>query len=102
MTVRLLTREQFDACFKAPMQRLDDAMHFADIGPYIDEVVAGEPSLQQVGDIYSIYRDALGRVDQVLLETGQDERHLVLMVDVAQATIFGHFLIDFKEEYGIA
>lgn len=101
MAVRLLTREQFDACFEAPMQRLDGAMHLPDIDPYIEEVLSSEPSLQRVGDIQSIYRDARGRVDQVLLETEQDERHLVLMVDVARSAIFGHFLIDFKEEYGI-
>ena len=101
MAVRLLTREEFDACFKAPMRRLDAAVHLPEIDHYIDEVVAAEPLLKHVGDIHAIYRDALDRVDQVLLETGLDQRYLVLMVDVARSVIFGHFLIDLKQEYGI-
>lgn len=101
MPVRLLTREQFDACFKAPMRWLEGATHLPGLERYIDEAVAGEPSLERVGDIHAIYRDALDRVDQVLLETPQEDRYLVLMVDVARSAIFGHFVIDLKEEYGI-
>jgi hypothetical protein len=101
MAVRSLTRAQFDACFEAPMRLLDDAAHLPEIDRYIDEVVAAESSLQRVGNIHSIYRDAQGRVDQVLLETEQDERYLILLVDVSRSALFGHFLLDMKQEYGI-
>lgn len=101
MSVRSLTRAQFDACFAAPMHRLEDASHLPAIDGYIDGAIAAEPSLERVGNIHSIYRDARGRVDQVLLETEQDERYLVLLVDVSGSALFGHFLLDLKQEYGI-
>jgi hypothetical protein len=101
MAVRRLTREQFDACFAAPMRLLESAEHLHEIDRYIDEVLATEPSLQRVGAIHFVYRDARDRVDQVLLETEQDERYLALMIDVNSSAVFGHFLIDLRAEYGI-
>ncbi|HZG33041.1 MAG TPA: hypothetical protein VEZ59_07195, partial [Sphingopyxis sp.] len=84
MAVRQLTREQFDACFRGPMRRLDSGAHLPELARYINEVLLAEPSLGGVGDIHAIYRDALDRVDQVLLDTPQEDRYLVLMVDVAR------------------
>ena len=101
MAVRALTRAQFDACFEEPMRLLDDATHSPEIDHYIDEVIAAETSLERVGNIHSIYRDASGRVDQVLIETERNERYLVLLIDVSRSALFGHFLLDLSEEYGI-
>lgn len=52
--------------------------------------------------VQHIYRDAGARFDQVLIGTSRANVFLVVVVDLTAASVFGHFLLDLNEQYGLS
>jgi hypothetical protein len=71
-----------------------------DIWPYVDALDLDELGIPSVNDVHYVYRDAEGRFDQVLIGTGRSNSLLVVVVDLRNDAIFGHFLLDLNKAYG--
>jgi hypothetical protein len=100
---RLLTKDEFLACFAKPMQDMTAAPEAAtDLWPYVDYLHPASLGITQVGDVVQVYRDGRGRYDQVLIQTGTANVFLVIVVDLAARAVFGHHLLDLNIEYGTA
>lgn len=97
---RKLSDEEFKRCFSDPMRNVTaDADGSVDIWPYIDGLDLGELGIPSIGDVNHVYRDALGRYDQVLIGTGRFNALLVIVVDLNAKTVFGHHLLDLGTSY---
>ncbi len=99
---RRLDEQEFAACFAAPMRNVTEhAEAVVDIWPYVGELDLDELGIPSLGDVHYVYRDGLGRFDQVLIGTGRFNALLVIVVDLTERAIFGHFLLDLNEKYGV-
>ena len=100
---RLLTKDEFLACFEKPMRDMTEAPEaVTDIWPYVDELTPTILGITQVGDVAHIYRDGRARYDQVLIQTDAANVFLVIVVDLAAGAVLGHHLLDLNIEYGTA
>lgn len=100
---RLLTKDEFLACFAQPMRDVtEDAEVAADIWPYVSAVKPLLGSASKVLDVAHVHRDADERFDQVLIGTDQENVFLVIIVDRTERGIFGHHLLDLKAEYSLS
>jgi hypothetical protein len=101
-TSRLLTAEEFERCFAAPMRNVTaDADAKVDIWPYVDNLDLDVVGLPSINDVHYVYRDANGRFDQVLIGTGRFNTLLVVVVDRNLQTIEGHHLLDLNEKFNV-
>lgn len=99
---RALSGEEFTACFAAPMQNV--TAHpgaVIDIWPYIDALDLDSLCLPSLNDVHHVYRDALGRFDQVLIGTGRLNTLLIIVVDLGKGEVHGHQLLELNQEYGV-
>ena len=100
---RALSEEEFTDCFAAPMQNVTASPGaIIDIWPYIDALDLDALCLPFLNDVHHVYRDALGRFDQVLIGTGRFNTLLVIVVDLAKGEVYGHRLLDLNQEYGVS
>jgi len=101
-TTRLLTAEEFERCFAAPMQNVTaDPGSKVDIWSYVDSLDLDVVGLPSINDVHYVYRDANGRFDQVLIGTGRFNTLLVVVVDRHQQSIAGHHLLDLNEKFNV-
>lgn len=97
---RLLTRDEFSACFAEPMQDVTASAEAAvDVWPYVDAIVM--PLGIKVYDVVSVYRSAAGQLEHILIGTNRNEFFLVLIVDHAAREVHGHHLLDLVAEYSL-
>lgn len=101
MTVpRRLSEQEFKACFVAPMSEVTESDEAdVDIWSYVDGLDLDDLGLPGLNDVRYVYRDSQRRFDQVLIGTGRFNSLLVIVVDLIEREIFGHFLLDLNEEY---
>ncbi|MBI5938809.1 MAG: hypothetical protein HY859_00115 [Caulobacterales bacterium] len=98
---RLLSAEDFAACFAEPMRDvMGERDACVDIWPYVDALDLDELGLPGLNDVHYVYRDARGWFDQVLVGTKRFNALLVIVVDRRSATITGHRVLDLNEKYG--
>lgn len=98
---RLLTFEEFKACFAEPMRNVtENAEPVLDIWPYVDSLDLDALRLPHLNDVHHVYRDARERFDQVLIGTGRFNTLLVVVVDRHLKAVLGHHLLDLNETYG--
>jgi len=101
-TGRLLSAEEFEGCFAAPMQNVTaDADPSVDIWPYVDGLDLDGLGLPGINDVHYVYRDALNRFDQVLIGTGRYNTLLAVVVDRKQRSVAGHHLLDLNDKFGV-
>ena len=99
---RLLSEEEFEACFAAPMRDVTaDADPRVDIWPYVDGLNLDVLGIPGINDVHYVYRDALDRFDQVLIGTGRFNTLLVVVVDREPRTVHGHCLVDLNKKCGV-
>ena len=48
-----------------------------------------------------VYRNDTSTFDQVLLPTDNKNAFIILVVDIVNETLFGHFKLDLNKEYGL-
>jgi hypothetical protein len=104
MQTRLLGKDQYHATFLKPSENVTlTATDVIDIWPY----VAAVPSTELWGHavvpklIEGVYRRGDAQYDHVLVTTTTSNVFLVVVVDLRKDVIFGHFLLDLNEEYGL-
>lgn len=101
-STRLLGRDEFLACFAAPMRNVTAQERDAvDVQPYVDAVDQRALGLSDVGGLAYVYRDAKERFDQLLIKTAEPFVFLVIVVDLRSRDILGHHLLDLEREYGV-
>jgi hypothetical protein len=99
---RLLSVEEFEACFAQPMRNVtEDAEPVADIWPYVDNLDLDTLGVPSLTDVHYVYRDAGERFDQVLIGTGRFNTLLVVVVDRRLSAVLGHRLLDLDETFGL-
>ena len=101
MHTKELTHEEFSACSSEPMEDVTaraDAK--VDIWPYVDALDLDGLGIPNVNEVHYVYRDGLGRYDQVLIGTGRFNALLVIVIDLAALAIHGHFLLNLNDVYG--
>lgn len=100
---RKLSEEEFRACCASPMKDVTASAGPAiDIWPYVHSLDLDDLAIPSLNDVHYVYRDAPERFDQVLIGTGRFNTLLVVVVDLREGAIFGHFLLDLNEVYGAA
>ncbi|HVQ09463.1 MAG TPA: hypothetical protein VMS43_13610 [Allosphingosinicella sp.] len=98
---RRLSEEEFRACCVSPMKDVTASAGAAiDIWPYVDSLDLDDLAIPSLNEVHYVYRDAAERFDQVLIGTGRFNTLLVVVVDLRESTIFGHFLLDLSDAYG--
>ena len=98
---RRLSDEEFRRCCVEPMKDVTASANAAvDVWPYVDSLDLDRLGIPSLNDVRYIYRDAAERFDQVLIGTGRFNALLVVVVDLQERSIFGHFLLDLNEVYG--
>lgn len=104
MKTRLLTKAEYLATFLTPGEDVTQtATNVLDIWPYVSAIPADD--LWGHGVVHeaveSVHRRG-DRFDHVLVETTTRNVFLVVIVDLRSDLIFGHFLLDLNEEYGLS
>jgi hypothetical protein len=98
-----LTEEQFLACFAEPMTDVtSDSEAFVNIWTYVDAIDLRSFGIDRTLDVSKVYRDANNAYDQVLIETDKFNSLLVIVVDIRARTIFGYYVLDLNEKYGLS
>ncbi len=75
-----------------------------DIWPYVQQLTLDKVVLDHVyenGLVEKVYRNGRGTFDHVLLPTDNLNVFIVIIVDLKQKNIRGHFKIDLNKEYGL-
>ena len=100
---RLLTKDEFLACFAEPMKDMTVAPEaVTDIWLYVDHLEPTSLGITRIEDVAHIYRDGLARYDQVLIQTDVANVFLVIVVDLTARAVLGHHILDLNIEFGTA
>ncbi len=103
--VNLLSKEQFLQTMGNSMNKVTENLEFiSDIWGYIDDI----PEKGLISDtvlleksIYSVYVNSDKTYQHVLINTNRDNCFFVVVVDIIAKTIYGYYLLDLNEEYGL-
>lgn len=104
MQTRLLSKFEYHATFLEPCQNVTEtARDVLDIWPYVAAVprpdLWGHDIIPE--SVERVYRRGEAQFDHVLVETTTRNVFLVVVVDLPSDRVFGHFLLDLNEEYGL-
>ena len=105
MQHRQLNEDEFKATFTPKMHNVTaTATTIIDIWPYVDSIPPADLEDHSVYDrfVQAVYRNDDGSFDHVLVMTKTKNVYLVIVVDLARDSIFGHRLLDLNREYGLA
>jgi hypothetical protein len=101
MQVKLLTEEEYLATMSDEMVDATESAEAAvDVWPYVQVLVA-EGVVQE--DVYEeklveiVYRDEEEYYDHVLLPTEDENIFIAIVVDLEEAEIYGHYILNLKE-----
>jgi hypothetical protein len=103
----LLTRDEFISTFVEPVRRFAGDEHYGgpSIGSYVRECVQqlALPVPAEQLDVHDVYRNGPGEGSfyHVLLSFGERNVYLVIVVDCKRASVYGHYILDLNEEYGL-
>jgi hypothetical protein len=90
----------FQACSAEPMQDVSaDTEAVLNIWPYVDAIPADQLRGVTLRDVQHVYRDGADRYDQVLIATDWYQVFMVIVIDRATGTIYGHHYLDLPALY---
>jgi len=99
-----LSPEEFINTMSAEMEDVTEtAEPVTDISPYVSELIEAGLVLPQTLEeelIEIIYRNEAATFDHVLLPTDSDDVFIVLVIDLAEERISGHYRMDLSEKPG--
>jgi hypothetical protein len=75
-----------------------------DIWPYVKQLTKDKIVLDHVYDnqlVETVYRNDTGTFDHVLLPADNSNEFVIIIVDLKQKKIKGHFRLDLNKEYGL-
>jgi len=100
-----LTDTDFHATFTPPMEELGpEARPPFDFWEYFDEIPGEDFGAYDcsAGVVTFVYRDAAGRFEHVLVNSDDGDVFMVLVLDLKQCSVLGHYLLDLPAKYGFA
>jgi hypothetical protein len=104
MKTRRLNEDEFKATMTLKMKDITArATDILDIWPYVDSVPFLELDGHSIYDgfVEVVYRSNDDRFDHALVMTRTKNVYLVVIVDLARNSIYGHRLLDLNRAYGL-
>ncbi len=106
MRINQLTNQEFQSTMAESMIDVtESAEPVVDIWPYVFELKKENVALDYVYNnqlVEKVYRNGLNTFDHVLLPTDDQNMFIVIVVDLGQPSIRGHYLLDLSKEYQIS
>jgi len=106
MNIKPLTEAEFMGTFSEPMKNVagEESEPIVDIWPYAEEVFAQElPEISaDDAEVSYVYLSGDGKYHHVGIWYGGPNVYLVVVVNLKEASIYGHRILNLKEEYGLA
>lgn len=99
-----LTEPEFRATFADPMQRVAlDAEPPVQFWAYFDAIPADDFASHDcsVGSVSYAWTDATGSFQHVLIDTEDKNIFMAIVLDLRNASILGHRLLNLNHEYGL-
>jgi hypothetical protein len=100
-----LSEDEFKATFKGKMIDVTlSASPVLDIWPYVQQLTKDKFVLDYVYKnelVEKVYRNDKNTFDHVLLPTSDSNVLIVIIVDLKQEIIRGHYRLDLNKEYGL-
>src|SRR4030095_3197862 len=98
MSVKSLTEDEFLGTFSEPMKNVtgEESGALIDIWPYAEEAFVGElPGVAiDDADVDYVYLSGDGKYHHVGIWYGEPNAYLVVVVNLEDATIYGHRVLD--------
>ena len=106
MKVKELTKNEFKSTFSERMKNVTNTVDvIADIWKYINLLNKSEYFIDnyviEKRLIEKVYRNSEKTYDQILIPTKKNNNFLIIIVDIIQKNIYGHYLLDLNKEYAI-
>ena len=99
-----LTTEQYNNTFDKKMVDVTEtAKPVVDIWSYVEQLSKDKIVLSYIFKkqlVERVYRNSANTFDHVLLPTNNKNILIVIVVDLLQKTITGHYRLDLEKEYG--
>ncbi len=103
---KLLTEIEFKSTFNGKMFDVTEvAEPVVDIWPYVEQLTLDKTVEQYTfenGLVEKVYRNQNSTFDQILLPTSDKNVFIIILVDLVNKRIKGHYRLDLNEEYGIS
>ncbi len=104
MTIQL-TEIEFKSTFTEKMIDVTETAEPAvDIWPYVEQLTADKVVDKYTFDnalVEKVYRNQTNTFDQVLLPTPDKNIFIIILVDLVNKKIIGHYPFDLNAEYGL-
>jgi len=104
MTTMLTEKEYKDTMTNKMVDVTMTAVPVVDIWPYVRQLTLDKVVLEYVCKnelVEKVYRNDKGTFDHVLLPTDNLNIFIIVVVDLEQNEIRGHFRLDLRKEYGV-
>jgi hypothetical protein len=106
MNIMELSKKEFQLTFSEKMKNItNEAEAVVDIWKYVKML---DKSKYFINDyiienefVENVYRNSENTFDQILISTTEKNIFLVVVVNILEESILGHYLLDLNEEYGI-
>lgn len=103
--VKQLSESEFRDTFGERMLRVPSTTEpLVDIWPYVLELTrlhVLDKRIYENGLVTIVYRNDSGTYDHVLLPAKRHNAYVVIIVDLVNRTIRGHYSLDLNKEYGL-
>lgn len=101
----LLTEKEFKSTFIGKMNDVTQtAEPVVDIWPYVEQLTADNIVHKYTFEntlVEKVYRNQTNTFDQILLPTPNKNIFIIIIVDLINKKIKGHYQLDLNAEYGI-
>jgi hypothetical protein len=101
----LLTEKEFKSTFTAKMIDItQNEEPIIDIWPYVEQLVVDQVVDRHVFDktwVEKVYRNQTNTFDQILLPTTDKNIFVIIVVDIMNRHIKGHYKLNLNTEYGL-
>jgi hypothetical protein len=106
MNIKELTEKEFKSTFSEKMNDVTTVVDaVVDIWEYIELLEKAKYYLNDYilenGIVEKVYRNSLNTYEQILVQTEKKNIYLIIVVNIKEQNIFGHYLLDLNKEYGI-
>jgi hypothetical protein len=104
MTRQLTKAEYMNTMTGSMLDVTDSANPLTNIWDYVSKLVEETIVMKYVLDnniIEKVYRNPAKSFDHVLLPTGNENIFIVIIVDLYNPSIYGHYMLDLNKEYGL-
>jgi hypothetical protein len=104
MTTILTEKQYKDTMTNKMVDVTETAQPVVDIWDYVGQLTKDKEVLEYVNEeqlVEKVYRNDQGTFDHVLLPTDNSNIFVVIIIDIGQRKIRGHFRLNLNKEYGL-